>query len=51
MSNLGSKWVRLALVWDKSETFSDQISVYFGFGFSPGFVPFGANLTLFGAQI
>ena len=36
--------------WDKSRTFSDQISVHFGLLKSPGFVLFRTNLTHFGPK-
>ena len=42
----GSKVGQIGPSWDKSGTFSDQISVHL----APGFVPFGANLTHFGAK-
>ena len=44
----GTKWVRLAQKWDKSGTFSDQISVHFGS--VSRFVLFRANLTHFAAK-
>ena len=52
----GSKLGQIGPKWDKSEPFSDQISVDFGWVSenvlksdlkSPGFVPFGPNVTYF----
>ena len=43
----GSKLDQIGRKLDKSGAFSDQISVHLAL---PGFVPFGANLTQFGAK-
>ena len=60
MVRLDPKWVRLDTKLDKSGAFSDQISVHLApprkmhwnlIWKSPGFVPFGANLTHFGAKL
>ena len=55
----GSKVGQIGPKWDKSGAFSDQISVHLAprrqihwnlIWKSPGFVPFGANLTHFGGK-
>ena len=45
----GSKVGQIGHKWYKSGAFSDQISVHLAH-LSPGFEPFGANLTHFGAK-
>ena len=49
MSGLTAK-LQIDPKWDKSGTFSDQISVHFGAVRSPGFVPFGTNLAHLGPK-
>ena len=49
MVGLAPKWVRLEPKWDKSGTFSDQISVHLAHR-APDLSNLGSNLTHFGAK-
>ena len=48
VTRFGPKVGQIGPKWEKSGAFSDQNSVHLARG--PGFVPFGANLTHFGAK-